>query len=86
MSGFFKNIANLVNTLSKNAFWYITQKRYEREVLEYPLFLPFVPDKYKTRKICQRTVEKDLCTLKIVPDKYKTQSCVKELLVVIQGH
>ena len=41
----YESIANLVNTLFKNVSWYITQKRYKREVLEYPWFLKFVPDK-----------------------------------------
>ena len=73
MSGFFESIANLVNTLSKNACWYITQKWYEREVLEYPWFLPFVPDKYKTKKMCERAVGDYLWVFKFVPGKYKTK-------------
>ena len=73
MSGFFEIIANLVNTLFKNVFWYITQKRYEREVLEYPWFLPFVPGKYKTGKMRERAVGDYLWVLNFVPDKYKTR-------------
>ena len=60
--------------MGKNIFWYITQKRYERAVLEYPWFLPFVPDKYKTQELCKTAVEKDsYCMLKFVPDHLKTQ-------------
>ena len=33
----YESIADLVNTLGKNFLWYITRKRYEREVLEYLL-------------------------------------------------
>ena len=72
MSGFFESMANLVNTLCKNTFRYITQKRYERVVLEYPRFLPFVPDMYKTQEICEIALDKDPYTLKFVPDHLKT--------------
>ena len=44
MSGFFESIANLVTTLFKNVSRYITQEKYERDVLEYLWLLAFVPD------------------------------------------
>ena len=66
MSGFFENIASLVNTLFKNFSWYITQKRYERDVLEYPWLLGFVPDQYKTPGMCKRAVLENPCLLKFV--------------------
>ena len=56
MSGLFQDMASLVNSLFKNVFWYITQKRCERGILEYPWFLQFVPDKYKTREMHERDV------------------------------
>ena len=57
MSGLFEGIASLVITLFKNVFEYITQKRYEREVLEYPWFLRFVLDHLKTEEISEKAVE-----------------------------
>ena len=68
MSGLFEGIASLVNTLFKNVFEYITQKRYEREVLEYSWFLRFVLDHLKTEEMCEKAVEEKPYTLEFVPD------------------
>ena len=73
MSGFFESITYLVNALFKNVFWYITQKRYDREVLEYPWSLQFVPDHLKTQEMCEKAVEEKPYTMKSVPDHLKTQ-------------
>ena len=80
MSGFFESIADLVNTLFKNVFWYTTQKRYERVVLEYSWCLKDVPDHFKTQEMRERAVEEKPYTLEFVPDQFKTQEMCKKVV------
>ena len=67
MSGFFESIANLVNAWLKYVSRYITQKMYEREVLEVPPLLILVPDHFKTPEMCERPVDAYPGLSKFVP-------------------
>ena len=82
MSGLYESITNLVNTLFKNVFWYITQKRYEWEVLEYPWSLQFVPDHFKTQEMCKKVVEEYPQMLFHIPNHFKTQEMCKKAVEV----
>ena len=73
----YDSIADLVNTLAKNVLWYITQKRYKREVLEYLLPLKPVPDQFEMQEMCVGHP----WVLKFVSDEYKTQEMCKRVNV-----
>ena len=73
MNGLFGSMASLVKTLFKTVFWYITRKRCEGTVTEYPRFRQFIPDKYKAQEMYERDVGVDPRLLLFVSNKYKTR-------------
>ena len=45
-------------------------------------FAIFVPDRYKTREMCNRIISEDPFSIKYVPGQCKTQKCVMKLLII----
>ena len=45
----------------------------KRAVNDAPEALKFVPDHFKTKKMCERALRMDPCNLEFVPDYFKTQ-------------
>ena len=75
MGRVFESIANLVNTLFKNASRYITLDMCERVAVKDPYTLEFVPDPLWTKNICKRPY-----TLEYVLGQYKTQTMCKKAI------
>ena len=73
MSGFFESIGNSVNILLKNISRCITLEMRERFLGENPWSLMYVPDHFKTTKMCKRVVEGDPYMLKFVSDHINTK-------------
>ena len=52
------------------------QERYNKRVRREPHSLEFIPDDYKTQKMCNEAVEADPCLLKFAPVHLRTH-CFK---------
>ena len=50
-----------------------------RIVCEDPFSLTYVPDQYKTQKICDKAIDDYLATLKFIPDWFVTNKMIKIL-------
>ena len=58
----------------------VVQEKFNKEVRKKPRFLAFVPNYFKTQKMCERVIEDDPDTLRFVPDHVKIQGiCEKEV-------
>ena len=49
------------------------QETYDEAVDHNSCALVYVPDQYKTQKMCNEAVRKEPCSLEFVPDYFKTQ-------------
>ena len=63
--------------LFKNVFWYISREMYHEKLLPgWCAF--FIPNQFKTQRVCDEAVRNMPCMLRYVPDKYKIQGmCIK---------
>ena len=52
-------------------------------VKKLPVLIRYVPDKYKTQKMCDEDVVKNCRTLKFVPCNCKCQKFVIKLMIIM---
>ena len=52
-------------------------------VKKLPYLLRYVPDQYKTQKMCDKSILENVGTLKTAPDCYKIKKCVIKLFILI---
>ena len=71
------NISNIVIIVVKNVDYHCTMYNISKseviknEVKKLPYLLRYVPDQYKTQRMCDKVVLESSGTLNFVPDCYK---------------
>ena len=53
---------------------------------EDPFFTVYCPDKYKTQRMCDETVDDSLAALKLIPDWFVTSKMIKKLFNVLYAN
>ena len=53
---------------------------------EDPFFIVYCPDKYKTQRMCDETVDDSLAALKLIPDWFVTSKMIKKLFHVLYAN
>ena len=53
---------------------------------EDPFFIVYCPDKYKTQRMCDETVDDSLAALKLIPDWFVTSKMIKKLFNVLYAN
>ena len=66
-----------MSDLFKNVFWYIIREMYHEKIL-LGWYAFFIPNRFKTQRVCDEAVACNSYMLGYVPDQYKTQGmCIK---------
>ena len=71
------NGINKMNDSFKNVFWYIIREMYHEKILP-GWFAFFIPNSFKTQKICDEVVLHNPYMLGYISDKHKAQEICKK--------
>ena len=52
--------------------WYNTQKMRHSDVSEDPFMIVYIPDRYKTQRMCEKVVDNCVTALKLISDWFIT--------------